>query len=617
MIIKLNNKEYDINKKYNWGNTVDKLIIMQNNLNLLKKHTYPIHIKNDDGLNGFHIAAKIDNIEILRYLIKTYKKYIYDINTSNNYSFIDYLSIDNIIKLLGEFNNLNWDILFQSNIIESNNRNITINNILKNIDYKNLKELIKLYKIKFNKNQPLIYILFNKNLNDKQKIEIFDNFTLDKLNTYNSYNEGLLLMSILENKKELFNYFIEKKLNVENTSNLYINLLFVSIEKDYNSKKIIYTQKILESIKNKNFIYNTDKYNNNILHLILLLIKNKKYVFDKLIKLVFQYATNELLNEYNIYKNTPYNYINDLLNEKKINLDLIKEYIINKNINKDIFIDNKDLIKILNVINDINVELINYDKNKSLCTFFESRIFDTIIYILLFLKKYPDFTIPINTDSLEGIQWMIKYNTLNNEGYIDKNLNNLINDIKSKKKYKYIIVYLIIDFSNSSHANLLIYDLNKMIIERFEPYGSAFKEQDINVDIFIKNKLTKDTGFIYYSPDIYMPKYAFQFISDDNINNKSGDKGFCLGWCFWYLESKLINQNIDSKTLIKKLKKKLILNKKPIKDYIRDYSNILTLKESEYLENNNIKINNLFELSHNDIDNIIMLYKNKIIKYLQ
>ena len=123
-----------------------------------------------------------------------------------------------------------------------------------------------------------------------------------------------------------------------------------------------------------------------------------------------------------------------------------------------------------------------------------------------------------------------------------------------------------------SHANILIYDFKKMTIERFEPYGNM-DVVDKRMNEVLEEELTWNTGLrLRQDLQNILSFPGFQAISDENNlhNIKAGDYGgFCLAWCFWYLEIKLKNSNIDPRTLNIKLHNKL--NKLNIKysEYIR------------------------------------------------
>ena len=61
---KNNLNEYTLNKPIFHNNYLFHYLIELNNIDALKLHHFPIYIENSDGLNGFHIASKYNNIEI-------------------------------------------------------------------------------------------------------------------------------------------------------------------------------------------------------------------------------------------------------------------------------------------------------------------------------------------------------------------------------------------------------------------------------------------------------------------------------------------------------------------------------------------------------------------------
>ena len=172
------------------------------------------------------------------------------------------------------------------------------------------------------------------------------------------------------------------------------------------------------------------------------------------------------------------------------------------------------------------------------------------------------------------------------------------------------VVFLSLTYDDILHANLLIYDLKKKQIERFEPYG---KSNDYFIDDILEEELTWNTGFKYIKTSNYIPYTGFQTLSNENnINNlKTGDiGGFCLAWCLWYIESKLINPTVPSNILINKLIKKLNNIDINFNEYIRIYSNTINKIRIKYL----LKIG----IDKNDISNIYLSNDNynKIIQFL-
>jgi hypothetical protein len=160
---------------------------------------------------------------------------------------------------------------------------------------------------------------------------------------------------------------------------------------------------------------------------------------------------------------------------------------------------------------------------------------------------------------------------------------------------------------------MLIYDFKNKIIERFEPFG-ILSIQDY-IDDILEEELTWNTGFKYLRSRDYIDKTGFQYISDEinEKNRKHGDPGgFCLAWCYWYLETKLKNPDIDSKTLVSKLIKKLNNQDIKVSEYIRNYANKLNNERNKYLEIIGIDKKKFYDLTmtYND-ENKIMNYVNE------
>jgi hypothetical protein len=166
------------------------------------------------------------------------------------------------------------------------------------------------------------------------------------------------------------------------------------------------------------------------------------------------------------------------------------------------------------------------------------------------------------------------------------NLNLNINNIRRDKKYDYAILFLgqILE-NNLHHANIILYDFKNLSIERFEPYGDDGIENEI--DDFLEETLTWNTGMKYLKPSEYLPKPGYQLLSNefDNKNQKNGDfGGFCLGWCIWYVEHRIKNNNIDPITLNKKTLEKMLRLDNSIVEFIRNYSNTLFNKKIQIIK---------------------------------
>ena len=148
------------------------------------------------------------------------------------------------------------------------------------------------------------------------------------------------------------------------------------------------------------------------------------------------------------------------------------------------------------------------------------------------------------------------------------------------QKKRFMLISLIIIQKDTNHQNFIIYDKQKNSIERFDPYGFINNENTLDLDKFLDKLFKKIIKNIkYISPKEFMNRIGFQNISEfenkyENI--KIGDpNGFCVAWCFWYLEMKLNNPDLDNIKLINKSIKNIINTNKSFTEYIRDYANDL------------------------------------------
>jgi hypothetical protein len=198
-------------------------------------------------------------------------------------------------------------------------------------------------------------------------------------------------------------------------------------------------------------------------------------------------------------------------------------------------------------------------------------------------------TYPFSDDIISKVPvfpWVISYYSPD-EYYIHPYLNNIINSTRRDGNKRFAVVFISITLDNALHANILVYDFKNLTVERFEPYGNS-SLIDNSIDELLEEELTWNTGLKYLRTNDFLPWAGFQTISDETnlINKKAGDfGGFCLAWCLWYLETKLKNPDVDSKTLVSKLIHKMTKLDIKFSEYIRNYSNKINEKRVKYLEN--------------------------------
>jgi hypothetical protein len=134
--------------------------------------------------------------------------------------------------------------------------------------------------------------------------------------------------------------------------------------------------------------------------------------------------------------------------------------------------------------------------------------------------------------------------------------------------------------TNGTHANVVLIDKKKHDVRRFEPYGVTDILDGYFLDKMISEyiKVATKGHYKYYKPSDYLEDARFQTVSNDTNpeDKKLGDPaGYCLAWCFWYVELKLCNPDIDEKTLINEainvIKEKYKLYDNPYLMFIREY----------------------------------------------
>jgi hypothetical protein len=372
-----------------------------------------------------------------------------------------------------------------------------------------------------------------------------------------------------------------------------------------------------------------------------ILLSNGNLNFDKII--------NELVIPNYVY------HLNLRIN--KFKLSLFDKQLLNK-INKNLDIKMSDLDdETANLIakyefeymdnNDNNIILLRYDDSDY--SLFTPSYLDDIIYSYCMINFYSNLGMPIINGKLEN-----KINCVNICD-IDKNIecqnnqsiticnriNELINDndkymgfsgrkiywhsknyyfipdemfqgikyiyeLSDRKKYVFFINVHIYN-STYSHANFIIINLKKNIAIRFEPYGNIVMDDMDIFDKILYDKLNDNfTGINFIPPKEYCPDLSFQSYENNIGFIKIGDpEGYCLAWCYWFLESymmyeKKISNGKQLKSLLNKLFNKIIYEYSSLIDYIREYGNYLKKNQIKILKKLNFPSNRLYAKYFND-----------------
>ena len=635
------------------NNYIFHYFITLGNIEGLKLKKFAIYKNNNDNMNGFHLAAKEYNFEILCYLIETYPDYIYN-RTPNGETFIYFMPYDEITRLIKKYPKLKWIDLME------NNRVNLLETILSSLKYKDLLEFIRIYKIDFkNGNQYLEEIINNKFIDTDDKIKILDMYSDEIINYKNYKGEGLLITSINNDDFKIFKYLLNRNIDinyyyyVKNNSN--DCPLIKAINIDISNNKYYYSKELVSRLRKQNIYYEAlNKLADTITHSILYfrisyktLMKNTDlhvYATDyELDKDILNECDTNCWNQLNVDYITPleiltrfdtkeeYELYSDILLKNKIKIESNIYKKIKETVNHDnIWI--KLYTKLDQYTNSEEIIIKNYPYVHS--TLFYSKILDNIIFSLYLIENYSDLYLPrINSYQLKNITFddiifnmdklilkdpifpfIILYSDVNTpNAYIHPYLNNLINATRYKQKKRFAIVFLVIDNGESLHSNVLIYDFKNMIVERFEPDGSISAYKDIELDDLLEEELTWNTGLKYMRPSDYLPNVGFQTISNENYvkNKKTIDLGgYCLAWVLWYIETKMKNPNINSKVLVLKAMNNILSLKLKYSEYIRNYSN----KINEYRMHTLKSIG----IDERDISNLYItnVNRNKIINYI-
>lgn len=588
-----NLNKIDVNKPLFLGNYPHHYIIILNRIDLLKKKKFPIHIENNEGLNGIMLAAKISNeisdFKILNFLLSTYPQYSLNKNTFNE-TFLDYLIIsDQLIKLI-EKNNIDWNYLF-NHFIDNEN---FINKLFEEGSYKLINYFINNFKIEWDIFPiPISFNLINNKLSFDKKIKIFEKLKKQKdniLHLTDNTGKGIVFPIIKLPKKESLkwlNYIIENNYELDKFIPIYSFHPFIltyrmenSLNEGYERSKVIWNE-----IKENHDFSSFNKYGENLLFSVISYrIIDEKGCLEIEKDMINR---NNYWNVYNINKVSVLMLLTEL--DFCYHNYLPKNLKVNKSMLKNITGKwKKYLSKLPKLVETNDIVLKKYPFVHT--NIFSSTFLDASIFTIILDKKYKDLYIPkykkdyncninftygfifpdINLDKYNNFPYIIFWKDKNNY-YIHPYLKELLNKNKSKYKIGFILISAILP-NNGLHAMCLIIDFTNLTIERFDPYGNSHDlDPDLDVEL---DKYFDEYKFIYVKN--YLPVSSFQSLADENneLMQKPGDfGGYCLAWCLWYLEHRIINLPLSGKELIPKLLKKLLLNNDNLFDYIRNYAN--------------------------------------------
>jgi ankyrin repeat protein len=643
LIVKYDKKNIGVSildKKDSTGYNCLFYCIIYNNFEAFKflyENNADIYVTDNNNNNLFFFTLKYEKNSILLYLLdKEIKKNSTILELSNN--------------------NINESIL-QNSIIYDNNE--VINYILNlNLNEKYLNNQEKEYGLTALHNALIL------KKNDVSKKLITKNIDM---NIQDYLGNSPFHYAIIENNLEMISFFTNNENLNYNLTNLDGNLPIHFFINDENINVYLFEEntrqneiyiKILLKIIKKSKLNVQNNLGITPLHLIFKkeLWKNKK---------IKEILSNKTLNVF-INDNTDENVL-DIVGNNDDFINLITDSFYNKlkltkrNLNTDwekyCSTNNlKDLAKLLKKKGDKSIDFYCKEKIKNVilnekrslplydnfnleieegifkkgCYYTGSTI-DILFGLVYLFKIYPNIKFVLEYPLVEnnnltdyykklGINYNYKLDFSNIEIVwvyqkiiypvnFDSILNNKIDNLNHQNEF--IIIPLGIEVENGSHANMLIIDIKKQLIERFEPYGfygpREFYYNDNLLDELLSSKF-KDLlpKYIYVKPSEYLPIISFQVLEslETKMCKKIGDpNGFCAVWCVWWTFYKLRYKNIKSKKLCKLLINKIKFNKLNFKDIIRNFSQTITEIRDKYLDKYELDIN---KWMNDDYDNDIL-----------
>jgi hypothetical protein len=643
----------------------------QNVINMfLDLDSYLLYLSDSNGNTGAHLLGFNDFDDILLNIIlkKPYflklknnnDEYIYDIIIEK----IDLLNIviDKMIehKYFSHINHIKEDSdSLLNKIIDLSDNNDNYLKLLKKMNIPQINwNIPKDYP-------PIIYAIQNKY--DKVINYIINNIDID-YDIIDSSNYNPLIYAILKGSDNIIKKLLEKNININysGSENKYVPLSLLFLKKKYDLANLLISHKNI-NYDNHDILLNTPIYyliksiDNNLkldtkIHdLLKIMIKNSDMTnlniehvtpFQLLVKSGLWKTFKNELAETNIdinitdkYGNNPISTIDSASSDEFMEFidDKIKD-------NQIVSILQKNDIILPNSINS-NFGLFNADSVNS------------TIYLIYLMKQYPNCIMPIQMFNKDKYLWDVYlinhqkykqdsiYNLMSSisEFYtrnyytmlpsiilwrdrdyyvVNKNLNLYLKRVINMKYIRFIILKLsLIVHGNTMHANVILYDKQSNKIMRFEPYGdwefldSYFLDKKI-LKIFKKaldENIFKTVKYI--RPSDYLSKTKFQSASlgDHNKNKNVGDpEGYCLAWCYWFLELKFNNPEIDESELVESALKKIIKNdnvsNNPLLNYIRGYGNHLDNQKNIIFNFLKIEKENYYKLYQTN-DNLLKIKK--------
>ena len=586
--IKLYNKKVSLIDCFITKN-INKLVNNKKELKFIKNNIFLLGITNNMGKNSLNILLENNNFNALKDLIEHDNRILrYKNRTERNFlmSLISYEEFyPLILKILSNQKNKIIENFYQYKITllleeDINNVNfidlcIELININTETNVSKLIPIIKMLKKIYELDKEEFFLTITKLCRDIENdiilLKILKYINPNNLDIYpDIYNNTCIDYLIYGEKFETLYYLIDRidhiyfinfeensilsmldNLNDNNITNKIIELIFKILAKsNINKLKDMYNENILFKLLNlfkikknvlKNFLEYFDIFEqnidgNNIYELLIEYYKNdlkellnENYLIDSQISYTSNnkvkiYEINYGFNVKNLLLPTPHGlFISDSLH------NMIYTYIVLKRNNLMIPFIHQNKTKFINELNCLNTSNNDKDIIGVIKTYFNN--FNSWLPHLIVWKDKNNYYI-----NSELIEWLKRFSVVQRFYYIKLSI------IATNKIQ-----------GNIRHANLILIDNFRKTVERFEPYGEIYFLNCLELNTVLEKEIANKLNYKY----IFVQSYpGFQIRSDEfEEKNKSyGDPGgFCLAWCFLYLEIKLYYENV----ILPKLRKNI------------------------------------------------------------
>jgi len=613
-----------VNKKDITGKNCLFYCCIYNNFDMLKIlfTEKDIHLVDNENNNLMLTLLKYDRTDMLLYIlekvIKNNISILILIKSNTNETLLQSAIIYENKTIINYLLDLDLEFDFLNNQEDDYGLNCLHHSlIIKNIDLtlKILKTKMNINSRDYLGNSPLHYCITENVINILLHILTIDNLQFNVINL-----NGDTPLHLFLKKDEILPYILtDESIQSKNYKQILLKLLEntpLNLQNNdgYTSLYLLVNKKFWQYDEIKNILKNGKRKMNIFINNILSLIDNNQK--DEFINLVVDSYYNNLKQNKQIYIDWEIYCSNDNLT------DLVK--LLKKKGTKNVEYYCKEKIKnlILNekrsipLITNINLEIENGIYKKG-CYYTGSTI--DIIFGLVFLyKTFPnivlilDYPLTFNKNLVEyykkmGINYSFKLDFSNIEiiwvyqklifpQNFDSIFMNKVNNLSENNNF--IVIPLGIETDNGSHANILIIDIKRKLIERFEPNGfyspREFYFNSEVLDDLLKNKfLNLLSTYTYVKPSEYLPVIGLQILEtlENTKCKKLGDpNGFCAVWCIWWIYYKCKYHLITSDKLIKLLINKIKFINTSFKNIIRNFSQYITETRDNSLDKYNIDI---------------------------